>query len=423
MSEARTLRANSVASVLGTVVSALLSVLYISLGARWLGPAEYGNVGALVALGNVLQLALSPLEAGLTLSIATHAGRGEQAELAAFARRALRSLLLLSAPLMLLWATVSLIVSHLGAHYPLLPLVLVGLFFIAGVVICLPRAVLRGRELFVTLSLNIGIESALRLALGVALLQLFHSAAAMIAGYALATWFAVIHAARTMHAGLPAAEATSESPVGLDVAELAGPFRALSAPLMGVHLYSALLVNLDVLAAKHYLSAHEAGLYAGAAAISRIVAVGATPILLVLFSRLANLSAAHASTQRTLRLGALAIGGGLFASLLVPAFFGHLLLRASLGSAFVGAEHVLLIQWASACVLTLQTFFADALLATSRMRAPFLLLVPVAGMLLGLWASHDSPSAIAQVSLGVCVSLGSVVFYTLWRLRAPIPRA
>jgi O-antigen/teichoic acid export membrane protein len=403
-------------------VSALLSVVYISLGARWLGPAEYGNVGALVALGNVLQLALSPLEAGLTLSIATHAGRGELSELGAFARRALRALLVLSLPLALLWGGASVIAARLGAHYPLLALVLVGLFFIAGVVICLPRAVLRGRELFVPLSLNIGVESALRLALGVALLQLFHSAAAMIAGYALATWFALVHSARAMHRGLPAAEAPVAGSL-LDWVELARPFRSLSAPLMGVHLYSALLVNLDVLAAKHYLSAHEAGLYAGAAAISRIVAVGATPILLVLFSRLANLSAARASTQRTLRLGALAIGSGLFASLIVPACFGDLLLRASLGGAFVGAEHVLLIQWASACVLTLQTFFADALLATSRMRAPFLLLLPVAGMLTGLATFHDSPSAIAQVSLVVCLTLGSGVFYTLWRLREPLPQA
>ncbi|HEX6241365.1 MAG TPA: oligosaccharide flippase family protein [Polyangiales bacterium] len=422
MSESRTLTANSVASVLGTVVSALLSVVYISLGARWLGPAEYGNVGALIALGNVLQLALSPLEAGLTLSIATHSGRGEQAELALFARGALRALLVLSLPLALAWALASLLAARLGAHYPLLALVLVGLFFIAGVVICLPRAVLRGRELFVPLSLNIGVESALRLALGVALLQLFHSAAAMVAGYALATWFAVIHSARAMAVGLPA-PAVSAARSSFALAELTRPFRSLSAPLMGVHLYSALLVNLDVLAAKHYLPAHDAGLYAGAAAISRIVAVGATPILLVLFSRLANLSAARASTQRTLRLGAAAIACGLFASLIVPAFFGELLLRASLGSAYVGAERVLLIQWASACVLTLQTFFADALLATSRMRAPFLLLLPVFGMLLGLWLFHDSPSAIAEVSLTVGATLGTGVFYTLWRLRAPVPHA
>ena len=61
--------------------------------------------------------------------------------------------------------------------------------------------------------------------------------------------------------------------------------------------------------------------------------------------------------------------------------------------------------------------------ATSRMRAPFLLLVPVAGMLLGLWCFHDSPAAIAQVSLMVCLSLGTGVFYTLWRLRAPVADA
>jgi O-antigen/teichoic acid export membrane protein len=404
--------------VLGTVVSALLSVLYISVGARWLGPAEYGSVGALVALGNVLQLALSPLEAGLTLSIAGYTGRGQLGELRGFAQRVLRSLSWLSLALLGLWALATLIVIQLGAHYPPLALLLIGVYFAAGTLICLPRAVLRGREQFVPLSLNIGVESALRLALGLALLQLFANAAAMVAGYALATWLAVIHAARSMLTGLPTGAADS-APRGTRLSELVEPLRAMTGPLLGVHLYAALLVNLDVLAAKHYLSAHEAGLYAGAAAISRIVAVAATPILLVLFSRLANLSAARANTQRTFRLGAGAIATGLMLSLLIPALFGRLLLRASLGDAFDGAEHVLLIQWGSACVLTLQTFFADALLATSRMRAPWLLLLPVVGMLVGLSLFHDSAREIAQVSLAVCLSLGCGVFYTLWRLRGP----
>jgi O-antigen/teichoic acid export membrane protein len=418
VSRARTLTANSVASVLGTALSALLSVLYISLGARWLGPAEYGSVGALVALGNVLQLAMSPLEAGLTLSIAGHAGRGRHTKLAGFARRALRSLLWTSAPLLGAWALATLLATQLGAHYPALAFFLIGVYFVAGILICLPRAVLRGRELFVPLSLNIGLESALRLVLGVALLQLFANAAAMVAGYALATWLALLQAARSMLKGLPEA-APDSAPKGTLLSELAEPLRTVTGPLLGVHLYAALLVNLDVLAAKHYLSAHEAGLYAGAAAISRIVAVAATPILLVLFSRLANLSAARANTQRTLRLGAAAMATGLLLSLLIPALFGRLLLGASLGGAFEEAEPVLLIQWASACVLTLQTFFADALLATSRMRAPWLLLLPVVGMGVGLFAFHDNARSIAQVSLAVCLSLGCAVFYALWRLRAP----
>lgn len=414
---ARTLTANSIASVLGTGLSALFSVVYISLGARWLGPVEYGNVGALVALSNVLQLVLSPLEQGLTLSTAGLAGQGRLSALHTFVLRVQRALLVLSLPLLALWSLATLLVTWLGSSYPPAALHWLGVFCVGGLVICLPRAVLRAREQFVPLALNIGIESALRLAIGLALLWLSENAAAMIAGYALSTWAATLLALRVMRRGLPTADAAPAR--GIDFALLSQPFRAVTGPLLGVHLYAALLVNLDVLAAKHYLAPREAGLYAGAAAISRIVAVGATPILLVLFSRLANLSAAQASTRRTFRLGALAIVGGLLLSLLVPALFGQYLLRGSLGSAFQDAQQVLLIQWASACVLVLQVFVGDSVLATSRMRAAWLLALPVLGLALGFVLWHDSATAIASVSLGVCLTLGTLVYYLLWRLRQP----
>jgi hypothetical protein len=276
--------------------------------------------------------------------------------------------------------------------------------------------VLRGSERFVPLSINLGAESALRAAVGLGGLLLVGGAAAMIAGYALASWFAVGQSLHMMRQGLPHVPRPVER---MQWSLLSQPFRSLSGPLLGVHLYAALLVNLDVLAAKHFLSAREAGLYAGSAAIARIVMVGATPLLLVLFSRLANLSAKDASTARTFRLGALAIGGGLALSLVIPAWFGGLLLSAALGREFAGAESVLLIQWASACVLTFQVFVADAMLATVRMRGAWLLALPTLGLCLGLWLWHDTPRAIAQVSLVVSFSLGSLVLFLLWRLRAP----
>jgi O-antigen/teichoic acid export membrane protein len=419
MAEAgRTLTANSIASVLGTGLSALLSVLYISLGARWLGPTEYGTVGALISLSNVLHLALNPLEAGLTLSVAGFVGRGQSRDLSEFAARVLRALIGLSLLLLALWAGAVVLLTWLKVAYPPVALAWLGLFYAGSIVICLPRAVLRGREEFVPLSVNISLESALRVAVGLGSLLLFGGAASLIAGYAVATCFAVFQALHVLRHSLPAPAAAAGMARG-GWSLLSQPFRSVSAPLLGVHLYAALLVNLDVLAAKHFLSARDAGLYAGAAAISRVVMVGATPLLLVLFSRLANLSAAQANTERTFRLGALAIALGLGVSLAIPTWFARPLLRAALGDEFGGAESVLLVQWASACVLTLQMFLADAMLATARLRAAWLLALPSLGLCLGLWLWHDTPRAIAQVSLTVSLTLGSLALVLLWRLRAP----
>jgi hypothetical protein len=140
---------------------------------------------------------------------------------------------------------------------------------------------------------------------------------------------------------------------------------------------------------------------------------------MVLFSRLAVLSAARSDTTRTFRLGAFAVIGALGLSLVIPAFAGELILRAFLGPAFEAAHLVLLYQWATACVVVAQVFLADSLLATSRVRAGWLFLVPAAVMVLSLLVLHGSALVIARTSLAVCLVLGSAVYALLWRWRRP----
>jgi O-antigen/teichoic acid export membrane protein len=409
------LRSNSVISVVGTGLSAALSMLYVSLGARWLGPAEYGSVGALVSISNVLQLTLGPLEAGLTLRVASLLGEQRLAELARFARASLRALTIGAGLLLAAWCLGAWALGDALGSYPLGGVVWLGVVSLSALAACLPRAVLRGRERFYDLSQNAVLESGLRLFLGLALIKLTTSASAMVAGYGLAGLVALAHGALVMRRGLPDAAPGVRAEL-----ELLSPFRALTAPLMLVHAYAALMVNLDVLVAKHYLSPREAGLYAGASSLSRVVAVAATPLLLVLFSRLAALSAARHNTRATLRGGALLIGLGLFSSLLVPALFGESLLGLVLGADYEGAERVLLYQWASVCMVTLHTFFADAMLATSRLRGPIVLLAPALALLVGFALHHDSALAIAQVTLAVVGVAGSLALFLLYRLREPL---
>jgi O-antigen/teichoic acid export membrane protein len=419
VSEARaTLRSNSVISVVGTGLSAALSMVYVSVGASVLGPDEFGSVGALVSISNVLQLTLGPLEAGLTLRVATLLGEQRSHELASFARVTLRALISCAALLLLAWWAVSLVCSDLLGSYPLFGILWLGAFCAFALAACLPRAVLRGREHFYALSENAVLESGLRLGLGFLLIKLSAHASAMLAAYAVGAAFGLAHGILVMRRGAPSAP-SSPSRANEPALDLLAPFRELTTPLLVVHAYAALMVNLDMLAAKHYLPAHEAGLYAGATSLSRVVAVGATPLLLVLFSRLATLSAARQNTRRTLRAGALVIGLGLLSSLLIPALFGDPLLRLVLGDAYGSASAVLLYQWASACVVTLQTFLADAMLATSRLRAPLLLLLPPLALLACFASLHESALVIAQGSLAVSALVGSLVLYALYKLREP----
>lgn len=405
----RSILSDSAATVLGTVVAALLAMAYVSLGARWLGPEGYAVVGANIAAANLFFLTLHPLEAGLTLAVARF--RGDPA-LYSYSVRLLRGLLVVSLGLLALWLVAAPLLARwlsLGSAEASRWL---GLFCCAALVTCGPRAVLRGREQFGWLAGNFVIESALRFGLGLMLLVLAGSPEAMLAGYGLGTALAVLPAAWRMLRGYP-----STAPVPFARDELWLSLRSLSAPLIGLNLYTAVASNVDVLVANHYLDARQAGLYAGASSLSRMVPIAASPLLLVLFSRLASQSAAQQDTSRTLRVGALWVLVPLAGSLLVPALGGELLLRSLLGSAYREAQLVLLCQWATACVITAQLFFAESMLATSRVRAGWLFALPSLALVAALALYHDSALTIARLSLVTCATLGTLVCLVLARLR------
>lgn len=400
----------SAATLVGTGVSSVVAIAYISLGARWLGPDDYGRVAAAVSTANIVFLALNPLEAGLTLHIAGFAGRGDLPQLSGFLTRALRGLSLLGATALAVWLFASTILRASATTQWL------GVFCCASLLANLPRATLRGRELFLALAVNWILESALRLGLGLALIKLDFGPAGMVAGYALGIAAAVVHGVFHAHADLPAPERRGNANA---LADVLLPMRSLSAPLLGLHLYTALAVNVDVLAASRFLSPTQAGLYGGAASVARIVLVGAHPVLLVLFSRLAALSAARQSTRHTQLLGALLVLVALSLSLLIPAFAAEPVLRGFLGEAFAGGGEILFLQWSTACVLIAQAFFAESMLATSNVRGGWLCVVPALALLLCLSIWHDTALTIARTGLLVCGLLGSATFALLWHWRAP----
>jgi O-antigen/teichoic acid export membrane protein len=262
-SSARSLFSGSAVTLVGTASSALLSTAYVSLGARWLGPADYGEVAATVSMANLFFMTLHPLETGLTLRVAALAGRAELAQLSSFLTRALRGLLLTSAALLFVWGASWAVLAARGAAQQALSMQWLGLFCAAALVQCTPRSGYRGRERFGSLAINLILESAVRLLVGLGLLKLGAGPVGMLAGYALGTSAAVAHGAASMSTGLAAPSKVASEPAS-SWADVLLPFRSLSAPLLGLNVYTAVVVNVDVLAATHFLPAHDAGLYAGA---------------------------------------------------------------------------------------------------------------------------------------------------------------
>ncbi len=404
---------NAAIAMLGTAISSVLGVLYVSIGARWLGPADYASVGAISSLANMLALALNAFETGVALRAASISGKEGRHALRAFCDRSLRAICLLSGAGFLLWLVAApFIAPKIG--YGVASFAWLGLLFFSSIVLCVPRGVMRAEERFSTFSLNLVVESAIRVGVGLALVGSIGGPASMVAGYSIAILTSTLLGIRQMRAFLPAR--SNVVPSRHSLREILEAMAVVSGPLLGLDLYSAVIVNGDVVAAEYYLGAHEAGLYAGAAQVSRMVLVAATPIVTVLVSRLAILSARREDTSATMWQGTALVLGTLLASFVVPFLGGSFVLRLLLGEGYVAAEPLLRVQWATTCVLTFQYFLGLAALSTSSPRAGWLFVLPALAVAYGFHFHHDTSLHIAWVALLSCATIGSLVCLALWRL-------
>jgi O-antigen/teichoic acid export membrane protein len=194
---------------------------------------------------------------------------------------------------------------------------------------------------------------------------------------------------------------------------------ALSAPLFFVYFFAVFTVNVDMLAAKRFLTSQESGLYGSCSAITRIVYVVATPIYLVLFSRLSSLRAQQQHSRGLAAIVTAIVAAGLAVGALIPWLFGAQVLMLAFGSAFVTAAPILRIQWVTTSLLILEGMGIFVLLGEERTKGMWLLLIPCL-MLAGLLGRfHVSAVEVACDSLVAALAGLLIVAALLLRAQRP----
>jgi len=374
----------SSAVIAANLATAALSVGYVALVSRKLGPSGYGELTAAVALGNLLLLFLGPLNGTLVKFAAGYHRDGERARLAALLFGNLRRLRWPAAGALGLAMVLSPLLRRLahidsrGVFFALL------LFVLASALTAFPRSALSGEQRFAAFGSNQVFEALLRLLLGGALVLLGQQAAGAMAGYALGIGGALALGLFQMR------HLSREPPAPIDTRGLL----SFSVAALLVYAWFVCASNLDVVIARDFLSTQDSGLYGAASGLARLLFLMGTPIYAVLFARVSSLRAG--ADRRLLSMQVLALMAlGLAASFAFPWFGGARMLRLLFGDAFVGALPILRILWIATSLLVLQVAAAHYLLAIERLRAAALFLLPCA-LLAGLLAwRHGSLSQIA----------------------------
>lgn len=289
----------------GTSVAGALGYVLTVVGARWLGPDEFGAFSALLAIivvGNVAALAVQATTARATTTGAP-------------AGPAVRTGVVMTVVITAVLGACSPLVSmalQVPATAALATAVAIGaLTATAG-----PLGIVQGRERFRLLAALVAIQAAFRVGGGLVGMALMPSSTGGLLGVA---------------AGLIMGAAVAWSATRPNLSRPAGhALRATAAS--GVMLLGfVVMTNIDVMLARHVLPAHASGLYAAGSIFTKVVFWLPQFVPMVAFPALSD----SARRRAALTLGTLAVAGCGFVLTVLTWAFAEPAVRLVAGSEYL----------------------------------------------------------------------------------------
>ncbi|MGI8484752.1 MAG: oligosaccharide flippase family protein, partial [Thermomicrobiales bacterium] len=379
---------------------------------RWLGPERFSDLTLIITLVLLTSFTTSTLGMIAARFAARAAAAGDLAEVASYrhwlGRMGWGAGIAVSLVLMI-GARQLQSFFHTASFWPFVILgSAIPLFFVQGV----DRGILQGQTHFRRLSLSYQAEMWTRLLCGVLLVGLgfgVSGAVGAIAASFVATWIV----AKTGVGGLP--------PKGVLSASARREVLLFALPVLTT-LFGEILINhSDILIAKRFFSAEDAGHYSALSLIGRVVFFASWPIAAIVFPLVTQRAHQNKSHRWLLFLSlgvVVTIGGSIT---LVTAIAPELVIRTLFGPAYISVAPLLWIYAAATTLYTIANAIVSYQLALGKGFGSILALLAGVFQVLLLWTFHNSlrQMVIVQFEIMVVLLAASVVWMTLSAMRNP----
>ncbi len=400
-----------------TTAANVLAFGYQFVMARLLAPADYAILTALFGYLILESISTQVIQSATAKLAAQYRARGETAALHVFVLRWLRRIAVAAGPPALLVVVLALPLGALLALPPLTVALLgVSLFF--NGMLTFTQGLLQGLGRFMWLGALLLLQAAARLAIGTALVLAALGVSGAFIGAASAPIAGVLGSLIALWPLLRAARGAAH-PVALAAAETR--FFLLAAIVLLA--YSA-LTNMDALLMRGLLSAEDAGAYAGAITMAKIVLFAPIAVGFILLERTAN---AHARGEDNARMLFLALGFVLVTSgavtlayLIAPAFFVGIVV----GSQYPATVAIIGPYGIAALANALLSLWIAYFIGRGEMRVGLLLAVAVALELALMVVLARDAITLARIVLavGLLTQAAAAVTFALDRRRLATAR-
>ena len=393
-----------------TMVANVLGYGYQVVMARLLRPEDYAVLTALFGILILESISSQVIQSATAKLAAQYRARSEEAALHAFVRRwAVRVGGGAAAVGLLVGALSGLIAGALAL--PSVSVALLGVTLFLALVFTFGLGLLQGLARFVWMGTALIAQAGARLAVGVALVVAGLGVDGAFAGATAAIAISLVVLAVPL---VPLFRAARGSRVEHELGPQETRFFALSAVLL---LAYASLVNVDAVLARSLLTAEQAGAYAGAITMGKVVLFAPIGIGFLLLERTARSHARGEDTDRALYLAlafVLATSGLVAAAYIVMPDF---LVPIVVGSKYPETAKIVGTYGVAALANALLNLWIAYFIGRGEMRVGLLLAVAVVVEVVLLLTSATDPLGMARIVLGVALATQIAAVATFVALR------
>jgi len=338
MSQTKRLLSNSIIVFVGTIVGSIFSYAFNMLMGRLLGPAQYGDMSAIMSL-----LAITSVAGGTILTVTmrytgeTYAG-GHFASLKKIFNIFTRYVVIFGAALFIIGLFFARFITDFLSIHSLVAVMISFVAFLTGFTILITKGFLQGIQDFKSLSFVTALEMVLRLAFGLLFIKVGFELDGAISAIILATGLTYLLSLVPIRKFfLKHKQDNRTEEFKLDKKEVI----AYSVPTFITMLLLAISMNIDVIVVKHYFPSDQAGIYAAISTIGKIILYITAPIIGVMFPMISEHRTKGEKHYKLFLYSLILTIVGAVSILIVYTVAPALVIRILYGQAYLGAQNLL----------------------------------------------------------------------------------
>ncbi len=322
---------------LASLIGGFSNYLYNIIIGRMLGPANYSEVTALFSILLIASVPSGTIQTVITKFAAKYSAQNEQHKIQGLLKVLGKRLAIAGLIFFGIFISFSRIISDYMKIESIIPVILLGIILVPSTILPIYRGALQGMQKYLDFSISGTLEVFSKLIFGVVLVYIGFSTNGAVLGLSLAGILALLFTRMQLRNLLKNRILKQEEQDKIVYSDI---FKYSKSVILNILCFTV-LTNSTMILVKHYFSPEQAGMYAGAETLSKIVMFLTGIIPIMIFPKAAALHAKNLDTKKILLTSiGVVLGAGLI--FILGAFsLSAVFTRVFFGEKFLGSESLL----------------------------------------------------------------------------------